>query len=101
VCKDDLGGSLHLDAGHFGIDKTTWSFYRNIFIGQKFDRTSAIISDLILPVPFPSEPSRRKSYAPLFLLLRALGNPYRWITWLAFHPPRKEMIMYFWWFFGF
>jgi hypothetical protein len=44
-----------------------WTFFINIFIGQKFDRTSASISYLALPVPFPSQPSRSKSYTPIFL----------------------------------
>jgi hypothetical protein len=78
-----------------------WSFYKNIFIGQNFDRTSTSISDLALPVPFPSQPSRSKAYTPLFLLPRGLGNPSRWITCLAFHPPSKAMIVYLWWLIGF
>jgi hypothetical protein len=78
-----------------------WSFYRNIFIGQNFDRTSTSISDLALLVPFPSQPSRSKTYTPLFLLLRGLGNPSQWITCLAFHPPSKAMIVYLWWLNGF
>jgi hypothetical protein len=52
-----------------------WSFYINIFIGQNFDRTSTSISYLAVHVPLPSQPSRRKAYTPLFLLLRGLGNP--------------------------
>jgi hypothetical protein len=78
-----------------------WSLYRNIFIGQKFDMTLASISDLALIVSLPSQPSRSKDYTPLFLLLRGLGNPSRWITCLKFHPPSKAMIMYFWWLIGF
>jgi hypothetical protein len=74
-----------------------WLFYRNIFIGQNFNRTSTSISILALPVPFPSQPSRSKAYTPLFLLPRGLQNPSRWITCLAFHPPRKAMIVYLWW----
>jgi hypothetical protein len=72
-----------------------WSFFKNIFIGQNFDRTSASILDLALPVPFPSQPSRRKAYTPLFLLLRSLGNPSQWITCQAFCPPSKGMTVYF------
>jgi hypothetical protein len=71
-----------------------WSFFRNIFIGQNFDRTSTSISYLALLVPFPSHPSRSKAYTPLFLLTRSLGNPYPWITCLAFHPSSKKMILY-------
>jgi hypothetical protein len=76
-------------------------FYRNIFIGQNIDRTSTSILDLALHVPFPRQPSRSKAYTPLFLLLRGLGNPYRWITCLVFHPPRKTMIVYLWSLIGF
>jgi hypothetical protein len=74
-----------------------WLFYRNIFIGQNFDKTSASISNLALPLPFPIQPSRSKAYTPLFLLPRGLGNPSRWITCLAFCPPRTTMIVYLWW----
>jgi hypothetical protein len=76
-------------AGHFGMEKIV-VVLQNIFIGQNFDRTSTSISDLALPVPLPSHPSRSKDYTPLFLLPRGLGNPSRWITCLAFHPPSKD-----------
>jgi hypothetical protein len=72
-----------------------WPLYRNIFICQNFERTSTSISDVELSMPFPSQPSRSKVYTPLFILLRFLWNPYRWITCLAFYPPRKEFIVYF------
>jgi hypothetical protein len=52
-----------------------WLFYRDIFVGQKFNRTSGSISDLSLHVPFPSHPSRIKAYKPLYLLPRGLLNP--------------------------
>jgi hypothetical protein len=68
--------------GHFGVEKTS-------------------ISNLPLHVPLPSHPSRSKDYTPLFLLLRGLGNPSQWITCLAFHRPRKAMIVYLWWLIGF
>jgi hypothetical protein len=61
-------------SGHFGVEKTM-AILQNIFIGQNFKRTSTIISDLSLPVTFPSQPSRSKAYTPLFLLPRSLGNP--------------------------
>jgi hypothetical protein len=73
-----------------------WPFFRNIFIGQNFDRTSTSISDLALFVPFPNKPSRSKDYTTLFLLSKSLGNPCEWITCLAFHPPSKEMTAYLW-----
>jgi hypothetical protein len=38
-----------------------WIFFRNIFIGQNFDRTSASISDIALHVPLTSHPSRSKA----------------------------------------
>jgi hypothetical protein len=72
------------------------SLYRNIFIGQNFNTTPASISHLVLLVPFPSHPSRRKDYTPVFLPPRSLGNPYQWITCLAFHPQKKGMIFYLW-----
>jgi hypothetical protein len=78
-----------------------WSFYKNNFIGQNFDRTSTIISYLALFVPFLSHPSRSKDYTPLFLLPRGLGNPSRWNTCLVFRPQRKALIAYLWWFIGF
>jgi hypothetical protein len=87
-------------AGHFAWRKI-WSFYRNIFIGQNFDRTSTSISDLSLHVPFPSHPSRSKAYTPLFLLSIGLGNPSRWIIYLTFRPPSKVMLAYLWWLIGF
>jgi hypothetical protein len=74
-----------------------WSFYKNIFISQNFNRTSTSISDLTLPLSLPSQPSKNKPYTPLFLLPRGLRNPSRWITCLTFRPPRKKMIMYLWW----
>jgi hypothetical protein len=76
-------------------------FNRNIFIGQNFNRTSASILDLALPMSFPIQPSRSKAYTPLFLLPRGLGNPSQWITCLAFHPPSKAMISYLRWLIGF
>jgi hypothetical protein len=85
---------------HFGVKKTLVILHKH-FIGQKFNRTSASISYLALPVPFPSQPLRSKPYTPLFLLLRGLGNPSRWITCLALHPLRKEMIVYLWWLISF
>ena len=59
---------------------------------------SISISDIALPVSFPSQPSRSKAYTPLFLLPKFLGNPSRWITCMAFHPPSNAMIVYLWWF---
>jgi hypothetical protein len=53
-----------------------WPFYKNIFIGQNFDKMSLSISYIALHVPFLSQPSRSKAYTPLFLLPRGLGNPY-------------------------
>jgi hypothetical protein len=78
-----------------------WSFSRNIFIGQNFDKMLASISDLTLHVPFPSQPSKSKAYTPLSLSLRILWNPSLWITCLAFHTPSKEMIVYLWSLIGF
>jgi hypothetical protein len=78
-----------------------WSFFRNIFIGQNFDKTSTSISDLALPVPFPSHPSRIKDYTPLFLLPRSLGNKFQWIICLAIHPPSTTMTAYLWSLIGF
>ena len=78
-----------------------WTFYKNIFIGQNFERTPSSISDMLLPISFPRKSSRRKAYIPLFLLLRGLGNPSRWITCHAFDPPSKEMIVYLWWLISF
>jgi hypothetical protein len=49
-----------------------WLIYRNIFIGQNFNRTSASLSYLALPLPLTSPPSRIKAYTPLFLLPRSL-----------------------------
>jgi hypothetical protein len=62
--------------------------------------TSTSISDLALPVSFPSHPSRIIAYTPLFLLPRILGNKSRWITCSTFHPLIKAMNMYLW-FLGF
>jgi len=81
--------------------RNPWTFFRNIFIGQNFDRTSASILDLELLVPFPNQTSKIKSYTPLFLLSRSLGNPYEWITCLAFRTPSKEMTVYLWSLIGF
>jgi hypothetical protein len=78
-----------------------WSFSRKKFIGQNFDMMSTIISYPALLVPFPSQPSRIKAYTPLFVPLRSLENPSLWITCLAFHPPRKEMIFFLWSLIGF
>jgi hypothetical protein len=78
-----------------------WSFFRNIFIGQNFDRTSTSILDLSLPVPFPSQQLRRKDYTPLFIFQRSIGNPSQRITCLACHPPSKEMTVYLWSLIGF
>jgi hypothetical protein len=78
-----------------------WSFFRNIFIGQDFDRTSTSILDLALLVPLPSQPSRSKAYTPFFLLPRILGNPSQWIICLAFCPPSKAMTAYLWSLIGF
>jgi hypothetical protein len=81
--------------GHFGMEKL-WPYFRNILIGQKFDRTSTSISDISLPMPLPSQLSRSKDYTPLFIFLRSLGNPSQWITCLACHPPSKEMTVCLW-----
>jgi hypothetical protein len=81
--------------GHFCVEKTVVVLQKH-FIGQNFDMTSASILDLALLVPFPSQPSRSKDYTPLFLFSRSLGNPSQWITCLACHPPRKEMIVCLW-----
>jgi hypothetical protein len=78
-----------------------WPFYRNIFIDQNFNRTSASILYLAMLVPFPNHTSRSKDYTPLFLLPRGLVNPSRWITCMAFHPPSKAMIAYLWWLISF
>jgi hypothetical protein len=86
--------------GHFSVEKIVAVLHKHFF-GQNFDRTSASISDHALPVPLPSHPSRRKAYIPLFLLPRILGNPSQWITCMAFHPPSKAMIVYFWLLIGF
>jgi hypothetical protein len=72
------------------------TFYRNIFIGKNFNKTSTSISDLSFLVPFPSQTSRSKTYTHLFLLPRGVGNPSRWITCLAFRPPSMTMIVYLW-----
>jgi len=69
-------------------------FYRNIFLGQNFDRMSSIILDLSFPMPFLIHPSRSKAYPPLSLLPTGLGNPSQWITCLAFFPPSMEIIVY-------
>jgi hypothetical protein len=69
-------------------------FFRTIFIGQTFDRMSTSISDPVLHVSFPTQPSKSKAYTPLFLFLRSPGNPSQWITCMAYHPPRKEMNVY-------
>jgi hypothetical protein len=71
-------------------------FFRNIFIGQNFDRTSKSISDIALIMTFPSQTSRRNAYTHLFLVSKILCNPYQWITCLAFRPPRKAMAVYLW-----
>jgi hypothetical protein len=73
-----------------------WPFFKRIFISQNSDRTSTSISDLALPMPLLSQPSRSKDYTPLFLLPRSLGNPSQWITCLAFHPPSKGMTTCLW-----
>jgi hypothetical protein len=78
-----------------------WSFFRNIFIGQNFDRTSSSISNLALPLSLPRQPSRSKAYTPLFLFSRSLGNPSQWITCLACRPPSKEMTACLWSLIGF
>ena len=57
--------------------------------------TTLIICVIFAVAIFPT-PSISKAYTPLFLLLRRLGNPYRWITCVAFNSPRKEMIVYLW-----
>jgi hypothetical protein len=72
-----------------------WSFFRNIFICQNFDSTSASISYLGLLMPLPRQPSRSEDYIPLFLLPRILGNLSQWSTCLTFRPPRKEMVVHF------
>ena len=79
--------------GHFGMEKTVVVLQKH-FIGQNFDMTSASISDLALPVPLPSQPSRSKAYTPLFLFSRSLGNPSQWIRCLACRPPSKEMTVF-------
>jgi hypothetical protein len=99
-----LQGSVHRLFGNLTtiewqeilVWRKLWPFYINIFIGQNFDRTSASISDLALLVPFPSQPLRIKAYPTLFLPQRSLGNPSQWIIGLAFHPPKKAMIVYLW-----
>jgi hypothetical protein len=101
VCKDGFGRLTSVRWNDIFVWRKLWSFYRNIFIGQNFDKTSTSISDLALPFSFPSQPSRSKAYTPLFLLPRGLGNPSQWITCLAFCPPRMTMIVYLWWLIGF
>jgi hypothetical protein len=42
-------------AGHFGMEKTVVVLQKKI-IGQNFDKMSTSISDIELPMPFPSQP---------------------------------------------
>jgi hypothetical protein len=80
---------------HFGVEKTVVVLQKH-FIGQNFDRTSTSIYDLVLPVPLPSQPSRRKAYTPLFLFLKRCGNSSQWMTCLVFHPPSMKMTTCLW-----
>jgi hypothetical protein len=67
-----------------------WSFYRNLFIGQNFDKTSTSILDLALLVAFPSQPLGRKAYTPLFLLSIALVIHLDVLhVCISFHQERK------------
>jgi hypothetical protein len=76
-------------AGHFGMEKTVVILQKH-FYWPKIDRTSTSISDLALPVPFPSQPSRSKAYTPLFLLREALGIHLDGLhVWPSVHQARK------------
>ena len=91
ACKYDLGISLQ-------------SYGRTFWHGEKYGRSTEIFL-------FDKNSTGHQqvyhilhclchcqdNHTPLFLLLRGLGNPSRWITCPTFHPPRKTMITYLWW----
>jgi hypothetical protein len=101
ACKADLGSPLQSGGRTFWRRENCGRPSENIFIGQNFDWTSASISDLALPVPLPSRPSRSKAYTPLCLFLRSRGSPSPWITCLVCHPPSTEMTVCLWSLIGF
>jgi hypothetical protein len=100
-CKDNLGGSLQLDEEHFGMEKIVVILKKHFYWPKlRRDVNKYMISFTACAIAKPSI-KKKGAYTPIFLLLRGLGNPSLWITWMAFCPQRKEMIAYLWWLLSF
>ena len=77
--------------GHFDIEKK-WKYCRSIFVGPNSNKMSVDVSDLALPTPSQSRPSKSMGCTPLFPLPMGHGITSPWITCevclqVSYHVP--------------
>jgi hypothetical protein len=99
--KVDLGSPLQLGRRTFWRRENYGRSSEDIFIGQKFARTSVKYIRSYTSCTISKPTIKNQGLYTLFLFLRSCGNPYQWITCLFFHPPRTKMTVCLWSLIGF